>query len=149
MRKRLLGLVTVATISSLVLLCPRGGSAADRGADAGGGSAGGSNPSQDAAAGAQGCMTDTDCAGTPLQPHCATGSMMPVCVACVDYAGKPCVPVACDGGLCDTSNGSACSVSGSLRTRRSDSPTLVLTVLGSVAMAIARRRGRHAAERCR
>jgi hypothetical protein len=105
MRKRLLGLITVATISSLLLLCSGGGSAADGGADAG--------------------------------------------VACVDYAGKPCVPVACDGGLCDTSNGSACSVAGRLRRRRSDSPTLVLTVLGSVALVIARRRGRHAAERFR
>ncbi len=132
MKMWLRAFVMLTVVSSLVLLCPRGALADDAGV-------------------ASTCMSDFDCAATPGTPYCGMpGQGMPnSCVACIDYAGKPCLPVACDGGLCDTTNGSGCSVAGGLGRSQTGSPILVVTVLGAVALAIARRRGRHAAERLR
>jgi hypothetical protein len=54
---------------------------------------------------------------------------------CVDYTGAPCPPLACDGALCDTTNGAGCSSSGS--------PTaLLLTILGAMALGFTRRRSK-------
>ncbi len=61
---------------------------------------------------------------------------------CVDYAGNPCPPVACDGALCDTTNGAGCSVAAG-----SGSSTLPVFVIGAVALAIVRNRRRRAERR--
>jgi hypothetical protein len=63
---------------------------------------------------------------------------------CVDYAGMPCPPVACDGALCDTTNGSGCSV-----VAGSGSSALPVIVISAVALAIVRSRRRRAAEQAR
>jgi MYXO-CTERM domain-containing protein len=63
---------------------------------------------------------------------------------CVDYAGNPCPPLACDGALCDTTNGSGCSVAAG-----SGSSSLPLFVISAVALAIVRRRRRREAEQRR
>jgi MYXO-CTERM domain-containing protein len=63
---------------------------------------------------------------------------------CVDYAGNPCPPLACDGALCDTTNGSGCSVAAG-----SGNSTLPLFVISALALAIARRHRRRQAEQPR
>jgi MYXO-CTERM domain-containing protein len=60
---------------------------------------------------------------------------------CVDYAGNPCPPLACDGALCDTTNGSGCSVAAG-----SGNSTLPLFVISALALANVRRRRRREAE---
>jgi hypothetical protein len=81
------------------------------------------------------CATDADCASAQGTPFCASTGM---CVSCVDYTGSPCVPVACDGALCDTTNGSGCATA----TTRSNATWPVFSVLAALALAVARRRGR-------
>jgi hypothetical protein len=59
------------------------------------------------------CQSDSDCASHPETPQCCVGAACAqanVCVACADYAGNPCAPLKCDGGLCDTTTGAACAV---------------------------------------
>jgi len=63
---------------------------------------------------------------------------------CVDSAGNPCPPLACDGALCDTTNGSGCSVAPG-----SGSSTLPLFVISALALAIVRSRRRREAEQLR
>jgi hypothetical protein len=78
------------------------------------------------------CATDNDCKEALDAPHCAGGT----CVGCVDYAGNPCAPVACDGALCDTTTGSGCAAA-------SGRPLGDLLLLASIAaVALWRRRRR-------
>jgi hypothetical protein len=59
--------------------------------------------------------------------------------SCVDYAGAPCPPLACDGALCDTTTGSACGVVN----RRSDQRSVIAFVGSAIAIAfLARARRR-------
>jgi hypothetical protein len=80
------------------------------------------------------CATDADCASAQGTPFCASTG---VCVACVDYTGSPCVPVACDGALCDTTNASGCATA----TTRGNA-TWPISILAALALAVTRRRGR-------
>jgi hypothetical protein len=54
---------------------------------------------------------------------------------CIDDAGNPCVPLACDGALCQTTNGASC---------RAMNGRASMAVLASLALVlgIARRRRR-------
>jgi hypothetical protein len=96
------------------------------------------------------CMTDRDCAATPGTPFCCTGSssgtcgmQSGTCVSCVDFAGNLCIPLACDGALCDSTNGSTCAVAGGVGARRSPPwPIVPAVVAGVVMLALARRRRR-------
>ncbi len=62
---------------------------------------------------------------------------------CVDDAGDSCdagmadagVPLACDGGLCDTTNGSGCSSAG-----RAVDTSLIVIAVAALALVFARRR---------
>jgi hypothetical protein len=63
--------------------------------------------------------------------------------ACVDDGGDSCdagmadagVPLACDGGLCDTTNGASCSSAG-----RSVDASLIAVAVGGLVLVFARRR---------
>jgi MYXO-CTERM domain-containing protein len=81
-----------------------------------------------------------------LRPRLASAQVADAGVdgGCVDYAGNPCPPLACDGALCDTTNGSGCSVAAG-----SGNSTLPLFVISAVALAIARRHRRRQAEQPR
>jgi hypothetical protein len=80
------------------------------------------------------CASDADCASAQDTRFCASTGM---CVSCVDYTGSPCVPVACDGALCDTTNGSGCATA----TTRGN-VTWPISILAALALAATRRRGR-------
>jgi hypothetical protein len=129
MKKALQCLFGLAAAASLVLFLTSDASAGD----------GGAPPSGPA------CMTDSDCKGTPATPHCCFGSSCApanVCVACVDYAGNPCVPLGCDGALCDTTIGSECSLGRGPGHRRGDNQALLGLFLFAVTLWLARRRVR-------
>ncbi len=89
------------------------------------------------------CNSDSDCAATPGTPRCCVGSSCTpanVCVACIDYAGNPCVPVACDGALCATDNGAACSVG--TRGGGGGRSALVVVLVAFALIGLVRRRRR-------
>ena len=128
MKRRARWLFGLAAIASLLVLFLKQARAAD----------GGAGPEITP------CKSDTECASAPATPHCCIGSScepVNVCVACVDYTGNPCAPVACDGALCDTTNGAECSALGGPG-RRGKGAALPLAVLAALPLLLLRRRRR-------
>jgi len=66
----------------------------------------------------------------------------PDMAACVDYAGNPCPPLACDGALCDTSNGSACSAIGAVEAHSSHRLPWCAALFLLCTLLVTRRRSR-------
>jgi hypothetical protein len=55
---------------------------------------------------------------------------------CIDFSGAPCKPLACDGALCDTTNGSTCDeVEG-----RPSNHTSLLALIGALGLWARRNR---------